>query len=117
MILAELRARVHNILEVRLLHLKEKSHCKELEETVRELEESREIIRLQTLEERKAEERELALARETQRSLLPRSLPQFENYRIYAFNRPTEALGGISSIFRKCVRGSGFEPNRSPRCR
>src|SRR5579862_5865957 len=37
--LAELRARVHNILEVRLLHQQAK-------ETVRELEESREVIRL-----------------------------------------------------------------------
>src|SRR5580700_3279301 len=68
--LAELRARVHNILEVRLLHL-------EMKETVRQLEESREVIRLKTLEERKKMEKELALAQETQESLLPRSLPQF----------------------------------------
>jgi CheY-like chemotaxis protein len=40
--LAELRARVHNILEVRLLHLG-------LEKTVQELERSREVIRLKTL--------------------------------------------------------------------
>jgi len=38
--LAELRARVRNILEVRLLHLEAKSYCKALEETVRELEAS-----------------------------------------------------------------------------
>src|ERR1700722_17447594 len=44
--LAELRARVHNILEVRLLHLASQNHSKELEETVRELEASREVIRL-----------------------------------------------------------------------
>src|SRR5947209_235787 len=42
--LAELRARVHNILEVRLLHLEAKNY-------VRELEASREVIRLQTLAE------------------------------------------------------------------
>src|SRR5438270_3097356 len=36
---SELRARVHNILQVRLLH-------QELKQTVRELEESREVIRL-----------------------------------------------------------------------
>src|ERR1035437_1680739 len=64
--LAELRARVHNILEVRLLHL----------------------------ETRKASERELALAQETQESLLPRCLPQFENFRIHAFNTPTRYVGG-----------------------
>jgi serine phosphatase RsbU (regulator of sigma subunit) len=92
--LAELRARVHNILEVRLLHLETKNYSKVLEETVRELEASREVIRLKTLEERRASERELALAQETQESLLPRFLPQFENYRIHAFNSPTRYVGG-----------------------
>src|SRR5256885_16263339 len=70
--MAELRARVHNILEVRLLHLESKNYSKALEETVRELEASREVIRLKTLEEHKKIEQELALAQETQESLLPR---------------------------------------------
>jgi sigma-B regulation protein RsbU (phosphoserine phosphatase) len=85
--LSELRARVHNILEVRLLHL-------ELEEAVRELEASREVVRLKTLEEQRKSDQELALAQETQQSLLPRFLPQFENYRIRAFNSPTRYVGG-----------------------
>ena len=92
--LAELQARVHNILEVRLLHLETKNYSKVLEATVRELEASREVIRLKTLEERKQREQELALAQETQESLLPRSLPQFENFRIHAFNKPTRYVGG-----------------------
>jgi sigma-B regulation protein RsbU (phosphoserine phosphatase) len=92
--LAELRARVHNILEVRLLHLETRKYSKMLEETVRELERSREVIRLKTIEERKKSEQELALAQETQESLLPRSLPQFENYRVRAFNNPTRYVGG-----------------------
>jgi serine phosphatase RsbU (regulator of sigma subunit) len=92
--LAELRARVHNILEVRLLHLETKNYSQALEETVRELEASREVIRLKTLEERKKSEQELALAQETQESLLPRFLPQFENFRIHAFNSPTRYVGG-----------------------
>jgi serine phosphatase RsbU (regulator of sigma subunit) len=92
--LAELRARVHNILEVRLLHLETRNYSKVLEETVRELEASREVVRLKTLEERKASERELALAQETQESLLPRRLPQFDNFRIHAFNSPTRYVGG-----------------------
>ena len=92
--LAELRARVHNILEVRLLHLETRNYSRVLEETVRELEASREVIRLKTLEERKASERELALAQETQESLLPRFLPQFENFSIHAFNSPTRYVGG-----------------------
>jgi sigma-B regulation protein RsbU (phosphoserine phosphatase) len=65
-----------------------------LKETVRELEASREVIRLKTLEEHKKMEKELALAQETQKSLLPGSLPQFENFRIHAFNNPTRYVGG-----------------------
>src|SRR6204780_3406947 len=64
--LAELRARVRNILEVRLLHLEAKNYSRVLEETVRELEASREVIRIKTLEERKKSEQELVLAQETQ---------------------------------------------------
>ncbi len=92
--LAELQARAHNILEVRLLHLATKAYSKVLEETVRELEASRELIRLKTLEERKKSEKELALAQQTQESLLPRSLPQFQNFRIHAFNNPARYVGG-----------------------
>ena len=97
--IAELRARVHNLLEVRLLHLQAKRHSLELEETVRELEASRE-------EERKSIERETAMARETQKSLLPRSLPQFENFRIYAFNNPTRSLGGDLYEFLQLSSGA-----------
>ena len=92
--LAELRARVHNILEVRLLHLEARNHSKLLEETIRELERSREVIRLKNLEEQRKVQEELALAQQTQESLLPRCLPQFENYRIHAYNNPTRYVGG-----------------------
>jgi serine phosphatase RsbU (regulator of sigma subunit) len=92
--LAELRARVHNILEVRLLHLETKNYSRALEETVRELEASREVIRLKTMEERRKGEQELALAQETQESLLPRCMPQFEDFHIHAFNNPTRYVGG-----------------------
>ena len=92
--MAELRARVHNILEVRLLHLESRNYSKVLEETVRELEASREVIRIKTLEEQRKSEQELALAQETQESLLPRFVPQFENFRIHAFNSPTRYVGG-----------------------
>src|SRR6202165_5601025 len=87
--LAELRARVYNILEVRLLHLETKNYSKVLEETVRELEASREVIRLKTLEERRQSEREMTLAQQTQESLLPRVLPEFESFRVHAFSSPT----------------------------
>ena len=52
------------------------------------------MIRLKTLAEQERSEQELALAQETQESLLPRSLPQFENFRIHAFNSPTRYVGG-----------------------
>lgn len=91
---AELCARVRNLLEVRLLHLESRNHGKVLEETLRELEASREIIRLKTLEEQKKREQESALAQETQQSLLPHSLPRFENFRIQAYSNPTRYVGG-----------------------
>jgi serine phosphatase RsbU (regulator of sigma subunit) len=92
--MAELRARVRNILEVRLLHLKATNYSLVLEQTVRELETSREEIRVKNLAERERSEKELTLAQQTQESLLPRSLPEFENYRIHAFNSPTRYVGG-----------------------
>ena len=92
--LAELRARVFNILEVRLLHLETKNYSKVLEATVRELEASREVIRLKNLEEAKRREEELSLAQQTQESLLPLFLPRPEGFRIHAFNSPTRYVGG-----------------------
>jgi serine phosphatase RsbU (regulator of sigma subunit) len=103
--MAELRARVHNILEVRLLHLEMKSCNRALEETVQELVASREVIRLKTLEEQKRSEQEFALAQETQESLLPRCLPQFENFRIHAYNNPTRYVGGDFYDFLQLASG------------
>jgi len=103
--MAELRARVRNILEVRLLHLETKNYSNLLEDTVRELERSREVIRLQNLEEQEMRERELALAQETQESLLPRCLPQFENFRIHAYNSPTRYVGGDFYDFQQLSSG------------
>src|ERR1700746_3552951 len=96
--LAELLARVHNILEVRLLHLQTK-------EMVRELEASREVIRLKTLDEQRRSEQEFILAQQTQESLLPRVLPQFENFHIHAFNNPTRYVGGDFYDFRQLHSG------------
>ena len=45
-------------------------------------------------EERKRYEQEMALAHETQRSLLPQSLPQFGSFRIFPFSEPTRHVGG-----------------------
>ena len=51
-----------------------------------------ELVR--SVEERKTFERELALAHETQRNLLPHSLPQFGDFQIRAFSEPTRYVGG-----------------------
>jgi serine phosphatase RsbU (regulator of sigma subunit) len=92
--LAEVLTRVRNMLEVRLLHLESRRHSVALEQTVRELESSREVVRLKTLQERQQREKELVLAQQTQESLLPRCLPEFENFHIRAFNSPTRYVGG-----------------------
>jgi serine phosphatase RsbU (regulator of sigma subunit) len=102
---AELNARVRNMLEVRLLHLESRNYSKALEETVRELEASREVIRLQTLEEQRRAQEELAQAQQTQESLLPRILPQFDNFRIHAFNSPTRYVGGDFYDFLQLTSG------------
>lgn len=49
---------------------------------------------LKTLEERRKLEQELSLAQETQKSLLPRTLPEYENYRVFALSKPTRHVGG-----------------------
>ena len=45
-------------------------------------------------EQRKILERDLALAEETQRSLLPQNLPALDHVRLRAFSRPTRYVGG-----------------------
>jgi serine phosphatase RsbU (regulator of sigma subunit) len=103
--LAEVLMRVHNMLEVRLLHTEARNYSQELENTVRELEATREILRLKTLEEHKQRDKELALAQETQNSLLPRCLPKFENFHIRAVNTPTRYVGGDFYDFQQLSSG------------
>lgn len=49
---------------------------------------------IKTIEHRKNLERELSLAEEIQRSLLPHELPKLENFVLLAFSRPTRYVGG-----------------------
>ena len=49
---------------------------------------------LEALEERKVFEKEMALAQETQRTLLPSTLPKIESYELRAFSEPTHHVGG-----------------------
>jgi phosphoserine phosphatase RsbU/P len=46
------------------------------------------------IEQRRVLERDLALAEETQRSLLPQELPALDYLRLHAFSRPTRYVGG-----------------------
>ena len=58
--LAEVLMRVHNMLEVRLLHLQARNYSKALEQTLREVEASRELIRSQSDEVRRLYDRLVA---------------------------------------------------------
>jgi len=49
---------------------------------------------IETLEERKQFEQELALARETQQTLLPKTLPELKSYQLFAYSQPTRHVGG-----------------------
>ena len=96
--LAELRARVRNILEVRL-------YSQELAVTIAELETARESLRVQALNEQKKREQELALAQKTQESLLPLEVPAFPNFEIRAFSQPTHYVGGDFYDFQQLSSG------------
>lgn len=56
---------------------------------------------IEAFEEKKAFEKELSLARETQTALLPRELPNFEGYDLAAFSHPTRHVGGDFYDFLK----------------
>src|SRR5206468_8932757 len=49
---------------------------------------------IKSIEQRKKLEQELTLAEETQRSLLPQTLPSVRNLNIRAFSKPTRYVGG-----------------------
>jgi len=49
---------------------------------------------IKSFEERKRFEQEMTLAYETQKSLLPRSLPEFGNFRFCAYSEPCRTVGG-----------------------
>jgi len=88
------------------LHLESLNCSRVLAETVRELEASREVIRIKNLEERARNEQELSLAQQTQESLLPRCLPQFENFHVHAFSTPTRYVGGDFYDFQQLSSGA-----------
>ncbi len=52
------------------------------------------IEMIKGFEERRKLEQELALAEETQRSLLPQKLPNIAGFRLRAFSKPTRYVGG-----------------------
>ncbi len=49
---------------------------------------------LETLEERKLLEQDLALAQETQQSLLPKEVPELKHLKVIAYSQPTHHVGG-----------------------
>jgi len=63
---------------------------------------------IKSIEQRKKLEQELALAEETQRSLLPQTLPKMQNLSIHAFSKPTRYVGGDFYDFLKLETGELF---------
>jgi len=63
---------------------------------------------IKSIEQRKKIEQELALAEETQRSLLPQSLPSIPNLNIHAFSKPTRYVGGDFYDFVELESGQLF---------
>jgi phosphoserine phosphatase RsbU/P len=63
---------------------------------------------IKSIEQRKKLEQELTLAEETQRSLLPQSLPQVKNLNIHAFSKPTRYVGGDFYDFVELESGELF---------
>jgi len=61
------------------------------------------LAMIKGFEERKKFEQEMAIAYETQKSLLPHSLPEFWNFRFRAHSEPTRHVGGDFYYF--------FQPN------
>jgi serine phosphatase RsbU (regulator of sigma subunit) len=63
---------------------------------------------LKGIEQRKKLEQELALAEETQKSLLPQTLPSVKNLNIRAFSKPTRYVGGDFYDFVELDSGELF---------
>jgi sigma-B regulation protein RsbU (phosphoserine phosphatase) len=61
---------------------------------------------VKSIEERKTFERELALAEEMQRALLPREIPKVLDLELAAFSKPTRYVGGDFYDFLVTPRGS-----------
>src|SRR5262249_52131918 len=63
---------------------------------------------IKSIEQRKKLEQELTLAEETQRSLLPQTLPKVPNLSIHAFSKPTRYVGGDFYDFLELESGELF---------
>jgi serine phosphatase RsbU (regulator of sigma subunit) len=63
---------------------------------------------IKSIEHRKNLERDLALAEETQRSILPREIPQLDHLRLDAFSQPTRYVGGDFYHFQVMESGEAI---------
>src|SRR5215831_3610242 len=63
---------------------------------------------VKSIEQRKRLEQELTLAEETQRSILPQTLPQVKNLSIRGFSKPTRYVGGDFYDFVELESGELF---------
>jgi len=63
---------------------------------------------IKSIEQRKKLEQELTLAEETQKSLLPQTIPRVNNLSVHAFSKPTRYVGGDFYDFLKLESGDLF---------
>jgi sigma-B regulation protein RsbU (phosphoserine phosphatase) len=63
---------------------------------------------IKSIEQRKKLEQELTLAEETQRSLLPQTLPEAKNLSLHGFSKPTRYVGGDFYDFVQLDSGDIF---------
>lgn len=109
--LVEVLTRVHNMLEVRLLHVESKNYSRALEQTVREVEASRELIRYQNNEVKSLYEAEIKAKNDAedarrllleehnllQQALLPVEMHRTPNYSLatrFVPGAPGKYVGG-----------------------
>ena len=92
--MAELRARVHNILEVRLLHLEALTIARVMESDRTGIGGEPRGGPSEDAGGAAAEQERIRASAGNSGEPAARSLPQFENYRVHAFNQPTRYVGG-----------------------
>jgi adenylate cyclase len=120
--LAEVRARVHNMIEVRLLHNEARKHAEVLAQTLQEVEESRELIRRQALEVQELYDKivvEQRLSEQLLLNVLPRAIAERLKGRLDEVGDGipeiiADSFPDVSVLFADIVGFTKFAPDVGP---